>query len=95
MAVAYPTDSAEVSALADHHSPALDATSGAPRGGPEYEIRVLTIPPTTSRGDVRRLLTDEAEYGRWELARTCVYVGGLRRVWLRRRIIRAVRTLPS
>ncbi|HWS57569.1 MAG TPA: DUF5703 family protein [Actinotalea sp.] len=61
--------------------------------GGQYEFRVVTIPPSTSRNDARRLLTDEAEYGRWELARTLAYAGGLRRVWLRRRIIRVQSTL--
>lgn len=61
--------------------------------GGQYEYRVLTIPRTTSRSDARRLLTDEAEYGRWELARTSLYAGGDRRVWLRRKIIRVRSTL--
>lgn len=59
----------------------------------EYEYRVVTIPRTTSRGDARRLLTEQAEYGRWELARTLLYTGGDRKVWLRRRIIRVRSTL--
>lgn len=59
----------------------------------QYEYRVLTIPRTTSRTDAGRLLTDEAEYGRWELARTLLYTGGERKVWLRRRIIRVRSTL--
>ncbi|WP_454043717.1 DUF5703 family protein [Cellulosimicrobium sp. Marseille-Q8652] len=61
--------------------------------GGQYEYRVLTIDRTTSRSDATRLLTDEAEYGRWELARTRLYVGGERRVWLRRKIIRVRSTL--
>lgn len=61
--------------------------------GPEYETRVMTIPAAWSRNDVRKLLTEHAEYGRWELARTRVYLGGHRRVWLRRRVIRVSRTL--
>jgi hypothetical protein len=59
----------------------------------QYEYRVLTLNRTTSRSDARRLLTDEAEYGRWELARTRLYAGGERRVWLRRKIIRVRSTL--
>ncbi|WP_373694864.1 MULTISPECIES: DUF5703 family protein [Kineococcus] len=58
----------------------------------QYEYRVLTIPRETSRADARRLLTEEAEYGRWELARVRLYLGGARKVWLRRRIIRVART---
>ena len=46
-----------------------------------------------SRSEVRKMLTDEAEYGRWELARTQLYIGGARRVWLRRRIMRVSSTL--
>ncbi|NCT89854.1 hypothetical protein GXB85_02635 [Cellulomonas sp. APG4] len=61
--------------------------------GGQYEYRMLTIGRTTSRSDARRLLTDEAEYGRWELARTRLYAGGERRVWLRRKIIRVRSTL--
>jgi hypothetical protein len=88
-----------------HHDPIDKAVgmagttrSGRP-GGPEqarqYEYRVLTIPRTTSRGDARRLLTEQAEYGRWELARTLLYAGGERKVWLRRRIIRVRSTLGA
>jgi hypothetical protein len=58
-----------------------------------YEYRTVTLPGTISRGDVRKLLTDEAEYGRWELARTRLYIGGMRKVWLRRRAMRVPSTL--
>ncbi len=58
-----------------------------------YEFRVLTLPPTTKRGELRQLLTDEAEHGRWELARHRIAIGGARKVWLRRKIIRVRSTL--
>ena len=58
-----------------------------------YEYRQLTLPRGTSRADARALLTEEAEYGRWELARVTLFVGGARTVWLRRRILRVQRTL--
>lgn len=61
--------------------------------GGHYEFRIVTLPRSTSRIDACRLLTDEAEYGRWELARTRLYAGGERRVWLRRKIIRVESTL--
>jgi hypothetical protein len=61
--------------------------------GGQYEYRVLTLGRETARGDARRLLTEQAEYGRWELARTLVYAGGGRKVWLRRKIIRVHSTL--
>ena len=58
----------------------------------EYEYRVLNLPRQTSRSEVYRLLTEHAEYGRWELARVVLFEGGARRVWLRRKIIRVTRT---
>jgi len=58
----------------------------------EYEYRVLVFPRDVSRGDLRRAVADEAEYGHWELSRLRLYLGGGRRVWLRRRIIRVQRT---
>lgn len=58
----------------------------------EYEFRVLTFPRNVSRSEVRQAITDQAEYGHWELARSRLYLGGARKVWLRRRIIRVRRT---
>ncbi|MHB1614932.1 MAG: DUF5703 family protein [Actinomycetes bacterium] len=62
------------------------------RGSIEYEFEHLVLPRGTSRADARRLLTDRAEYGHWELARLRLNPDGSRRVWLRRTIIRATRT---
>lgn len=59
--------------------------------GTEYEYRVLALPRGTTRSEARQLLTDHAEYGRWELARVRLYIGGARTVWLRRRILRVRR----
>lgn len=61
--------------------------------GGHYEYRVITLDPPVGRNDARRLLTDEAEYGRWELARSLLYPGGRRKVWLRRKIIHVASTL--
>ncbi|HLS50150.1 MAG TPA: DUF5703 family protein [Actinomycetaceae bacterium] len=58
-----------------------------------FEFRVVELPREASRSEVRRLLTEEAEYGRWELARTRIYSGGTRKVWLRRRMMRVPSTL--
>ena len=63
------------------------------RSSAHYETRVLTLPRRSSRGDVRRLLTEHAEYGRWELARLRLYTGGERKVWLRRKAMRVQSTL--
>jgi hypothetical protein len=59
----------------------------------EYELQQFEVSRTESRGAVRRLLTEHAEYGGWELARLRRYPDGSRRVWLRRRIIRVMRNL--
>ena len=59
---------------------------------PEYSYRVVYLPRTTSRDAARRILTDHAEHGDWELARLRLYPDGSRKATLRRQIIRAVRT---
>jgi Family of unknown function (DUF5703) len=58
----------------------------------EYDYLVLYMPRETSRDVARRILTDHAEYGNWELARLRLFADGSRKATLRRRIIRAVRT---
>jgi hypothetical protein len=58
----------------------------------EYQYRKVAFSRTVDRDDAREQLTDAAEYGRWELARTQVSVDGKRTVWLRRKIIRMQRT---
>lgn len=75
------------------HAGTTHTRTPAPAGPRTYEFRVVTLPRTASRGEVRRLLTEEAEYGRWELARTVHYLGGTRKVWLRRRLMRVAATL--
>ncbi len=61
----------------------------------EYEYLVLSFGREVERAIIRRTLTEHAEYGRWELARTRTYVGGRTRTWLRRRIIRPRRALST
>ena len=58
----------------------------------EYEFQRFWLPRTHSRTTVRRLLTDRAEYGGWELDRLRLLPDGTRRVTVRRRIIRVART---
>jgi hypothetical protein len=58
----------------------------------EYTYRVLRLPGSTSRETARRLVAEHAEYGGWELDRLRLYPDGSRRIRLRRKIIRAVRT---
>jgi hypothetical protein len=58
----------------------------------EYDYMVVHLPRGMTHEAARRILTDHAEYGEWELARLRLYADGSRKVTLRRRIIRAVRT---
>lgn len=58
----------------------------------DYEYRVVVFPRSVSRAQAQRFLAEHADQGHWEIARVVAYWGGLRRVWLRRRIIRVVRT---
>ncbi len=55
------------------------------------EWRVVDIPRDVTRSEARAMLTEQAEYGKWELARTQRFIGGARRVWLRRRTMRVNR----
>ncbi|PMC75340.1 MULTISPECIES: DUF5703 family protein [unclassified Brachybacterium] len=59
----------------------------------DYEFQIITVPRGASVGQVRAELAEQSEYGRWEHARTRVYLGGGRKVWMRRRIIRVTSTL--
>jgi len=62
----------------------------------EYQIERVKLGRHLSRGAVRRLLTDQAEYGGWELTRLRRYRDGSREVWIRRKIIKVQWTLePS
>lgn len=63
-----------------------------PESRGEYEYRMLTLPRRISRREAQAVLADLAERDHWEVARVCLHLGGIRRVWVRRRIIRVVRT---
>lgn len=58
----------------------------------EYEFKRFWVSRDESRSMVRRLLTDAAEYGGWELDRLRMFPDGTRRVTMRRKIIRVART---
>jgi hypothetical protein len=57
----------------------------------EYSYLMLYLPRGTSRDTARRILTDHAEYGSWELSRMRLYPDGSRKATLRRQIIRQIR----
>lgn len=54
----------------------------------EYETERVRLGRHLPRSAVRKLLTDHAEYGGWELMRLRRYRDGTRDVWIRRKIIR-------
>lgn len=64
-----------------------------PRAGVEWEFDRITLPRGLSRSGVTRLLVERAEHGGWELDRLRMTRDGTRRVVLRRKIIRQLRTL--
>ncbi|MEW9532408.1 DUF5703 family protein [Microbispora sp. NPDC049125] len=59
----------------------------------DYSYLDLYLPRGTSREVARQMLTEHAEHGDWELDRLRLYPDGSRRVRLRRKVIRAARTL--
>lgn len=58
----------------------------------QYEYLELTISPQLSVPQARQALTEQAEYGKWELRRTRLYAGGGRQFVLRRRVMKVERT---
>ena len=64
-----------------------------PRRSPvEWQYDRVTFTREFPRGVVTKLLVERAEHGGWELDRVRIGPDGTRRVILRRKIIRAVRT---
>jgi hypothetical protein len=59
----------------------------------EYQVERVRLGRHLSGGAVRKLLTDQAEYGGWELTRLRRYRDGSRDVWIRRKIIKVPSTL--
>ncbi len=76
------TDETETTTTSMH---AADRRRRRGEPSPQYEYRTVTFARDVPRDETRRLLTADAEYGRWELARSAIYVGGERKVVLRRR----------
>ena len=60
--------------------------------GVEWEFDKVTFSREFPRNVVTKLLVERIEHGGWELDRVRIAEDGTRRVVLRRRIIRAVRT---
>jgi len=64
----------------------------APGRGVEWEFDKVTFSREFPRGVVTKLLVERAEHGGWELDRVRIGADGVRRVILRRKVIRAIRT---
>jgi hypothetical protein len=60
--------------------------------GVEWEFDKVTFSREYPRNVVTKLLVERAEHGGWELDRVRIGADGTRRIILRRRIIKAVRT---
>lgn len=70
--------------------PSKDRRPPAP--GVEWEFERVTFTRELPRNVVTKLLVERAEQGGWVLDRVQIKPDGIRRVTLRRKIIRAVRT---
>ena len=57
-----------------------------------WEIREVPLPSHVSRRDAKIILTELAEYGRWELVRTRIYPNGVKRMWVKKKIQKIEKT---
>ena len=65
-----------------------------PAPGVEWEYDRLVLPRELTRNAVTRILVERAELGGWVLDRVQIGPDGKRRVVLRRKIIRQLRSEP-
>ena len=63
---------------------------GAPVVDGDWEYQPVRLPPDITRISATVQLGIRAEFGGWELARTLLYSDGTRKVWLRRKVSRAL-----
>ncbi|MFV0632695.1 DUF5703 family protein [Demequina sp.] len=75
-----------------HATHVISPSRGRISAPSRFEWRVVNIPRGTSRSQAHAMVLEQVEYGRWELKRSQILVGGARRVWLRRRVMRVQRT---
>lgn len=74
-------------------SSAPGTETGQPRLDPRFEYLLLTVGPGERLSEARARVGEHAEYGKWELHRVVHLYGGVRKHWLRRRVMRVERTL--
>lgn len=72
----------------------LTPTQSGP-GAPlrQYEYLEITVSRDESAPTAYQRLREHAEYGKWELARSTLYMGGHRKYVMRRKVLRVQRTL--
>lgn len=58
--------------------------------GPDWEYQPLRLPPAVSRLTAATQLAVRAEFAGWELSRVRLYADGTRKVWLRRKVTKAM-----
>lgn len=63
--------------------------------GVSFEVQTIALPHTASHNQVRKLLIEEAEIGRWELQRLRRHRDGSTKAWLRRKVIKVRSTLVA
>lgn len=65
------------------------------RGAPlrQFEYLEITVSPGESVPVAYQRLREHAEYGKWELSRSVLYLGGQRKYVMRRKVFRVERTL--
>ena len=57
-----------------------------------WEFREISFSRETGREETRELLTFKAERGRWELDRTRIFRDGRKKIRLKRKVMRPIRT---
>ena len=65
------------------------------RGAPlrQYEYLVITVSPGEHVPTAYQRLREHAAYGKWELERSTLFMGGARKYLMRRKVLRVERTL--
>ncbi|UIK90501.1 DUF5703 family protein [Arthrobacter polaris] len=65
------------------------------RGAPlrQYEYLLITVASGESVPLAYQRVREHAEYGKWELERSTLYMGGERKYLMRRKVLRVERTL--
>ncbi|GAA4659242.1 DUF5703 family protein [Arthrobacter cryoconiti] len=69
----------------------LRTGAGAPKR--QYEYLILSVRAEEPLPVAYQRLREHTEYGKWELERSRLYMGGSRQYWLRRKVFLVQRTM--